>query len=97
MTLSEADWEAIALDRLAEHGWQHVEARAIAPGTEGGRTSCSDLFCRGRLLAAVHRLNPQVPWNTGSRLSPISSRHSRPTRSPRTSGCIRSWSAVSAA
>ncbi|RBY81697.1 DEAD/DEAH box helicase [Geodermatophilus sp. TF02-6] len=61
MTFTEADWEAIALDQFAEHGWQHVEGKAIAPGTDNGRTSWSDLFCRGRLLAAVHRLNPQVP------------------------------------
>ncbi len=61
MTFSESDWEAIALDQFAEHGWRHVECKAIAPGTENGRTSWSDLFCRGRLLAAVHRLNPQVP------------------------------------
>lgn len=61
MTFSESDWEAIAVDQFAEHGWQHVEGKAIAPGTDNGRASWSDLFCRGRLLAAVHRLNPQVP------------------------------------
>jgi type I restriction enzyme R subunit len=62
MTLSEADWEAIALDRIAEHGWKPATGSAIAPALEGGRTGWDDLFLRDRLLEAVHRLNPLVPF-----------------------------------
>ena len=58
---SEADWELIALERLAEHSWEPQPGQAIAPGTDGGRTSWDDLVLRGPLLAAMHRLNPLVP------------------------------------
>jgi type I restriction enzyme R subunit len=59
--VSEADWEAIALERLAEHSWEPRPGQAIAPGTDGGRTSWDDLVLRGALLAAMQRLNPLVP------------------------------------
>src|SRR4051794_22389297 len=59
--LSEADWEAIALERLAEHSWEPRPGQAIAPGTDGGRSSWDDLVLRGPLLAAMRRLNPLVP------------------------------------
>lgn len=58
---SEADWELIALERFAEHGWEAVPGAAVAPGTEEGRTSWDDLVLRGRMLAAMRRLNPLVP------------------------------------
>jgi type I restriction enzyme R subunit len=60
--LSEADWEAIALERLAEpHAWEPLPGQAIAPGTDGGRSAWDDLVLRGPLLAAMGRLNPLVP------------------------------------
>lgn len=59
--VNEADWEAIALGCLAEHSWEPQRGQAIAPGTDGGRTSWDDLVLRSRLLAAMRRLNPLVP------------------------------------
>lgn len=63
--MSEAAWEQIVLDLLAEpHGWQPVHGEKIAPGAgEGARESISDLLIRPRLLTAMQRLNPQVPAN----------------------------------
>src|SRR6185312_4891658 len=62
LMVREADWEAIALERLAEpHGWEPLPGQAIAPGTDGGRASWDDLVLRGPLLAAMQRLNPLVP------------------------------------
>ena len=53
---SEADWELIALECLAEHAWEPQPGQVIAPGTDGGRASWEDLVLRGPLLAAMHRL-----------------------------------------
>ncbi len=33
--MSEADWEAYALDALGELGWEHVRGTAVAPGIGG--------------------------------------------------------------
>ncbi|WP_426978245.1 type I restriction endonuclease subunit R [Pseudarthrobacter sp. O4] len=58
---SEADWEGIALDRLAEPlGWQPKAGQDIAPGTDE-RDSWDELLIRPRLLAALQRFNPAVP------------------------------------
>lgn len=59
--ISEAEWEDVALERLFEHGWETLHGNQIAPGAEGGRTSWDDVVLRGRLLAAMRRLNPLVP------------------------------------
>ena len=59
--ISEAEWEHIALDRLAEHGWQSLDGWAIAPGSENGRASWDDIVLRDRTLDAMRRLNPLVP------------------------------------
>ncbi|MBB5152890.1 type I restriction endonuclease subunit R [Saccharopolyspora phatthalungensis] len=58
---SEADWEQLALDELAEREWQHLPGSAIAPGTEDGRTSWDDLVLKCRALTRMRALNPQVP------------------------------------
>src|SRR5436305_57331 len=58
---SEADWERIALERFDEHAWELLPGTAVAPGVENGRTSWDDIVLRGRLLAALRRLNPLVP------------------------------------
>jgi type I restriction enzyme, R subunit len=58
---SEAEWEDVALERLSDHGWDTLAGNQIAPGAEGGRTSWDDVVLRGRLLAAMRRLNPLVP------------------------------------
>ena len=59
--VSEAAWENIALERLFEHGWETRHGNQVAPGGEGGRTSWDDVVLRGRMLAALRRLNPLVP------------------------------------
>ncbi|NJC62929.1 type I restriction endonuclease subunit R [Planosporangium flavigriseum] len=58
--MSEADWEAFALDALGELGWEPVPGSSIAPGT-GERESWSEMILPGRLRDAVARLNPQLP------------------------------------
>ncbi|GAB3127411.1 HsdR family type I site-specific deoxyribonuclease [Glaciibacter psychrotolerans] len=58
---SEAEWEALALDKLAEPlGWQPLAGEKIAPGT-GERDSWDELLIRPRLLQALRQLNPNVP------------------------------------
>ncbi|GAA4701416.1 type I restriction endonuclease subunit R [Phytohabitans rumicis] len=59
--VSEAQWEAIALEALAEQEWQPLSGSAIAPGAEGGRTSWADLVLPSRTLAKMRELNPHVP------------------------------------
>jgi type I restriction enzyme R subunit len=58
---SEADWEGVALDALAEQEWRSLPGAAIAPGTENGRASWDDIVLPGRMLAKMRELNPQVP------------------------------------
>src|SRR5699024_9031977 len=58
--MSEADWEALALDDLGELAWPTLSGTAIAPGT-GERASWEDLVIAPRLRAAIARLNPQLP------------------------------------
>lgn len=58
--MSEAEWEAFALDTLGELAWHITEGKQIAPGS-GERESWSDLVLRSRLRDAVARLNPQLP------------------------------------
>jgi type I restriction enzyme R subunit len=58
---SEADWEQIALETLAEQEWLPLNGTQIAPGTENGRESWDELGLPGRMLAKVRELNPHVP------------------------------------
>lgn len=60
ITFSEADWEGAAKERLGELDWKPMGGQAIAPGT-GERESWAELLIRPRLLAALQRLNPEVP------------------------------------
>lgn len=57
---SEADWEHLALDTLAELEWEPKAGTDIAPGT-GERQSWDDLPIPSRMLAALTRLNTTVP------------------------------------
>ncbi|CAN5327452.1 type I restriction endonuclease subunit R [soil metagenome] len=58
---SEAEWEQVALDFLAEPlGWQPKTGEQIAPGS-GERDSWDELLIRPRLLEVLRRLNPTVP------------------------------------
>jgi type I restriction enzyme R subunit len=58
--MSEAQWEALALDTLGELFWQVIEGKRIAPGS-GERESWQELIIRGRLRAAIERINPGLP------------------------------------
>lgn len=58
--LSEAEWEAFALDNLVELGWQWSPGVKIAPGS-GERADWGELIIPGRLRDAVARINPRLP------------------------------------
>ncbi|MEV5407467.1 type I restriction endonuclease subunit R [Thermopolyspora sp. NPDC052614] len=58
--LSEAQWEALALDILGELGWRPVSGISLNPGS-GERASWSELILRGRLREAIVKLNPELP------------------------------------
>lgn len=61
VAFSEADWEGVALELLAEPlGWRPASGHDIAPG-RGERDSWDELLIRPRLLAALQRFNPTVP------------------------------------
>ena len=61
VAFSEADWEGMALELLAEPlGWRPATGQDIAPG-RGERDSWDELLIRPRLLAALQRFNPTVP------------------------------------
>lgn len=55
--ISEAEWEQVALEVLAEQGWQPTTGAEIA----GERSSLSEIVLTGRVQAAARRLNPAVP------------------------------------
>ncbi|MHA6668212.1 type I restriction endonuclease subunit R [Homoserinimonas sp. A447] len=58
---SEAAWEQLALDTLAEPlGWLPKTGDQIAPGTDE-RASWDELLIRPRLLQAMQGLNPTIP------------------------------------
>ncbi|TQM63819.1 type I restriction endonuclease subunit R [Humibacillus xanthopallidus] len=57
---SEAEWETLALEGLAEHGWVPRDGKSIAPGS-GERESWDELVIPSRLLAKLRELNPLVP------------------------------------
>ena len=58
--MSEADWEALALDALRDLGWQVASGESIAPSS-GQRTTWDDLLIPSRLIEAMRKLNPTVP------------------------------------
>lgn len=58
---TEADWEGLTLEVLAEPlGWEPKAGEYIAPGS-GERDTWDELLIRPRLLEALRRLNPDVP------------------------------------
>ncbi len=59
-TLSEAEWEQLAIETLRELDWASATGETTAPGS-GERTTWDDLVIAHRLLAALRRLNPGVP------------------------------------
>ena len=60
-SFSEAKWEALVLDQLGENSWLPMHGDDIAPPGTGQRESWDELLIRPRLLAALRRLNPEVP------------------------------------
>ena len=58
--MSEAAWEALAMDTLGELGWEPVEGKRIAPGS-GERESWAELIIPSRLRTAIARINPGIP------------------------------------
>ena len=58
--MSEADWEQLALEALAELAWEPKHGKEIAPGS-GEREKWEDLQIPSRMLAAMRTLNSQVP------------------------------------
>ncbi|MFP5070167.1 type I restriction endonuclease subunit R [Pseudonocardia nantongensis] len=59
--LSEAQWEQIALEQFAGQGWRPLHGTDIAPGTDRGRESWTDIALPARMLEAMRELNPDVP------------------------------------
>lgn len=61
--MTESTWENLAMDELAELGWEVREGKDIAPGSDGAaqRTQWHDLVLHGELTAAITRLNPELP------------------------------------
>jgi type I restriction enzyme R subunit len=55
--ITEAEWEDVALEVLAEHGWRPASGAQIA----AERSAMTDLVLPGRLVEAVRKLNPLVP------------------------------------
>ena len=58
--MSEADWEIVAMEHLAELGWYPVSGKEIAKGS-GERESWDELIIPGRLWDAIARINPKLP------------------------------------
>ena len=56
----ENEWELLAMDTLAELGWQPVHGSTLAPGS-GEREAWGELGIRSRLVTAMRALNPSVP------------------------------------
>lgn len=61
MRITEADWEAIALDALAEREWSVAHGTDLTPGKPGGRKSWSDIVLDGRVKERLRELNPLIP------------------------------------
>jgi type I restriction enzyme R subunit len=58
--MSEAQWEALAMDTLGDLAWEPASGKKIAPGS-GERESWSELIIPHRLRAAITRINPSLP------------------------------------
>ncbi|MFJ7205223.1 type I restriction endonuclease subunit R [Streptomyces sp. NPDC098789] len=58
--MTEATWEILAMDGLAELAWKVKEGKDIVPGS-GHRKDWDDLILHGELQAAIERLNPELP------------------------------------
>lgn len=60
--LTEADIEQMTIELLEAKGWKHLYGPDIAPdGATPMRASLEEVVLRGKLEAAVQRLNPSLP------------------------------------
>lgn len=59
-SFGEDQWEALAVEVLAELGWQPIAGRALAPGGSE-RQSWDDLVLPRRVLDALRVLNAEIP------------------------------------
>ena len=57
---SEAQWEELVLEHLAEIGWEPGNGASVAPGS-GARETWHDLVLKDVFVDALRRLHPQVP------------------------------------
>ncbi|MGW3797688.1 type I restriction endonuclease subunit R [Dermacoccus nishinomiyaensis] len=58
--MTEADWEQLVLEQLAEFEWQPKHGKELAPGSHE-RESWADIVLHGTLSAKLRDLNPGVP------------------------------------
>ena len=58
--MSEADWEQLVLDELADLEWQPKHGKELAPGSKE-RESWADIVLHGTLSQKLRDLNPGVP------------------------------------
>ncbi len=58
--MSEAAWEQLVMDELAELAWEPRDGKQIAPGS-GERESWSELIIPRRLREAIAAVNPALP------------------------------------
>lgn len=58
--MSEAAWEQLVMEELAELAWEPRDGKQIAPGS-GERESWSELIIPGRLREAIAAINPALP------------------------------------
>ena len=58
--MTEADWEQLVLDELADLEWQPKHGKELAPGSDE-RESWTDIVLHGTLSQKLRDLNPGVP------------------------------------
>ncbi len=61
--LNEDDIEQWAIEELEALGWKYIHGSKIAPdGAQAERNSFGEVLLRGRLQAAIARINPNIPY-----------------------------------
>ncbi|MDN6175434.1 MAG: type I restriction endonuclease subunit R [Brevibacterium sp.] len=59
--ITESEWETYIIDRLGDHGWEHLPGPDIVPGQADGRVEWDSLVLKSRAAQALRSLNPGVP------------------------------------
>jgi len=60
--ITEATWEKLALEELAQLGWEPLVGKDVSPGSKKRKT-WDDLILHDELRGAIERLNPALPPN----------------------------------